>query len=272
MRALYTAASGMKAQQMNVDTISNNLANVNTTAYKKARVEFKDVLYQTIQKGVAPEDNGKPVSIQVGNGVMPSATLKSFAQGNVEATENPLDLLLDGVGFFAVKATNDQIFYTRDGSFKLGATEDGTLKLVTSEGYSVLDSGDNEIFVDVQDPTKVTISGDGVISYINSDGTTTSADAAIKVVDFMNRAGLDNKGMNLYVQTAASGEAISEEETDNAGMNVRSIIRQGFLETSNVQVVDEMVKLIVAQRSYEVNSKSVQAADEMLQMANSLRR
>lgn len=273
MRALYTAASGMMAQQMNVDVISNNLANVNTTAYKKDRVEFKDMLYETLQKGGVPEEGGKPTNIQVGHGVLPSATLKNFTMGNVDPTENPLDLLIDGEGFFSVRGLNNQTFYTRDGSFKLGATEDGSLKLVTSSGYSVLDLSDNEIIIDTKDPSKITIEQDGSISYMDSEGNITSVEQPIKLVRFLNRAGLESKGSNLYIQTAASGEPISEAEEDlEEGASTNSILRQGFLETSNVQVVEEMVKLIVAQRSYEVNSKSVQAADEMLSMANNLRR
>lgn len=273
MRALYTAASGMKAQQMNVDVISNNLANLNTTAFKKDRVEFEDMLYETIQKGTAPENNGKPVNVQVGHGVMPSATLKTFTMGNVETTENPLDLLIDGEGFFTVKGPNEQIYYTRDGSFKLGATADGELKLVTKDGYSVLDASDNEIIISAKDPSKIVIDQGGLISYTDSTGADTTSEQPLKVVKFLNRAGLESKGLNLYVQTDASGEAISEsEEETEEGTSGMSIIRQGFLETSNVQVVEEMVKLITAQRAYEVNSKSVQAADEMLGMANNLRR
>lgn len=272
MRALYTAASGMVAQQMNVDVISNNLSNVNTTAFKKDRVEFKDMLYETIQKGGSPENNGKPVNIQVGHGVMPSATLKTFTAGNAQATENPLDLFIEGDAFFVIKGINDQIYYTRDGSFKLGMNEEGTLNLVTSDGYKVLDAGDNEIIIDTKDSKNISIDGNGLIGYLDSTGTIVSAEQPIKLVKFLNPAGLESKGMNLYIETVASGEAVAESEEDSEESSESSIIRQGFLETSNVQIVEEMVKLIVAQRAYEINSKAVQASDEMLGMANSLRR
>lgn len=273
MRALYTAASGMIAQQMNVDAISNNLANVNTTSYKKSRVEFKDLFYETLQKAGSTEENGKPTNLQIGHGVMNVATQKLFNSGNPESTENPFDLFIEGEGFFTVKGPNDQIYYTRDGSFKLGTNEDGSLKLVNSEGYAVLDSSDNEVIIDAIEPSKVEISTDGIISYKDATGTKVSIEQPIKLVKFMNRAGLEAKGENLYVQTDASGEPISEsEETEEEGTSTKSLIRQGFLETSNVQVVEEMVKLIVAQRAYEMNSKAVQASDEMLSMANNLRR
>lgn len=271
MRALYTAASGMIAQQMNVDAISNNLANVNTTAYKKDRVEFKDMLYDVEQKGGKAEDNGKPVNIQIGHGVIPVATLKSFKNGNMEPTENPLDLFIDGQGFFEVKGPGEQKLYTRDGSFKLGTNEDGSLKLVTAEGYAVLDSSDNEIIIEAKDPSKLVINENGIISYKDATGETVTAEQPIKLVKFMNPSGLESKGMNFYAQTDASGEATAQSEDEEATEG-NNLLRQGFLETSNVQVVDEMVKLIIAQRAYEMNSKSVQAADEMLGMANNLRR
>ncbi|MFZ5968909.1 MAG: flagellar basal-body rod protein FlgG [Bacillota bacterium] len=263
MRALWTAASGMKAQQLNVDTISNNLANVNTTGYKKQRVEFKDLLYETLSRNTLSEGQGKPVNLEVGHGVMPMATLRSFTAGNLEQTNNDLDFAIDGDGFFVVRDENDNLFYTRDGSFKL-SVDDGAVNLVTSDGYFVqseggdIDFGDDVKEISVAENGAILVKREGEEEYEELD--------VLTLVRFANPAGLESLGNNLYKQTAASGEAIEAEDGD-AGR-----ILQNFLETSNVQVVEEMVKLITAQRAYEINSKSIQTADQMLEQANNLRR
>ena len=272
MKALNIAASGMMAQQLNVDTISNNIANVNTTAFKKSRMEFKDLLYDTMQKAGSAVNNGKPVPIQIGSGVMPSASYKFFTQGTMMQTDKPLDLYIEGEGLFEVKGADGQTYYTRDGSLQTSVTEDGKLKLVTQNGDSVMDAGDNEIFFDTSDPTSIDIGQDGRITYTDSTNTKTTTDQPIKLVRFANPAGLENKGMNLYTQTDASGEAVSESDDTGDETSPKSVLHSGFLETSNVEIVEEMTSLITAQRAYEINSKTVQAADEMLGMANSLRR
>lgn len=263
MRALWTAASGMKAQQLNIDTISNNLANVNTTGFKKHRVEFKDLLYEQLRRTDFSEGQGKPVNLEVGHGVMPSATVRSFTPGSFEQTHNDLDLAIDGDGFFVVRDQRDNLYFTRDGSFKL-SIEDGEARLVTSDGYFVQgDIGDVELGQNIAD---IFVTPDGVISVQRVDTGEIEEIGSLMLVKFPNPAGLESAGKNLYKETAASGEYIEAFEGD-AGE-----ILQGFLETSNVQIVEEMIKMITAQRAYEINSKSIQTADDMLQMANNLRR
>lgn len=270
MRALWTAASGMTSQQMNVDTISNNLSNVNTTAYKKERMEFKSLLYQTMKTANEDPAHTRPVNLQVGHGVRPIATARAFTQGNVTSTGSALDLAIDGQGFFAIQMGEDNIAYTKDGSFKLSVNEDGEQMLVTSEGYPLLDVSDTPINI----PEEVAISSlqidrDGNLSYINPEGDIEELDIRIDVVQFSNVQGLEAIGGNLFKRTPASGEPIKESEGD---VTVSSGLIQGFLERSNVSVADEMVDLIVAQRAYELNSKAIQTADDMLQNANNLKR
>ena len=265
MRALWSAASGMTSQQLNVDVISNNLANVNTTGYKKERVEFKDMLYETMDRAYILDNKGKPVNLQVGHGVTPVATVKNYATGNFEKTDNPLDLAIDGEGFFKVRGPQGDVVYARDGSFKVSVTDEGK-KLTTSDGYSVLDQDDEEIFIEGE-ISKFQVSGSGEISFVDDAGEIQSTGQSIGLVKFENRFGLESIGNNFYRSNGAVGESIPDGET-----GVRSVISQGFLEASNVQVVEEMVKLIVAQRAYEVNSKAIQSADEMLGQANNLKR
>lgn len=264
MRALWTAASGMKAQQLNIDTISNNLANVNTTSYKKQKVEFKDLLYVTLKKNDLTDGEGRPVNLQVGHGVMPVATTRLFTTGSLEHTEAPLDVAIEGEGFFVVEGPNSEFFYTRDGNFKLSVDGD-EMRLVTSDGYTVLSEFDDEIIFE-EGMKNINISEKGVITAENEDGEIEEI-STLKLVKFMNPEGLEATGKNLYKQTVASGEEIpmeGEERTSN--------LRQGYLETSNVQIVDEMVRMITAQRAYEISSKAIQASDDMLGIANNLRR
>lgn len=265
MRALWTAASGMQAQQFNVDVISNNLSNVNTTAFKKERVEFKDLLYETINRAYMLGTEGKPANLQVGHGTIPVATVKDFGTGNFEMTGNPLDFAIDGEGFFMVLGPTGEICYTRDGSFKISITDQGNM-LTTSEGYPVLDENGMEIYLDI-DASKLNVSTTGEMSYIDETGAPVYLDQIIGLVKFENRNGLESIGKNLYAQTSASGEPLLDSE-----IGTRSLINQSFLESSNVQVVEEMVKLIVAQRAYEINSKAIQSSDEMIAMANNLKR
>ncbi len=265
MRALWTAASGMTAQQLNVDVVSNNLANVNTTGYKKERVEFKDLLYETMDRAYMLDGKGKPVNLQVGHGTTAVATLKSFAKGNFEETKNPLDFAIDGEGFFMIMGPKGQILYTRDGSFKASVTEEGQ-KITTAEGYPVLDENGNEIVLNI-DISKLNAGPDGSLSYTDESGVAVDLGQRLGVVKFPNRAGLESVGGNFYMQNSASGLPAADWE-----LGERSVVTQGFIESSNVQVVEEMVKLIVAQRAYEINSKAIQAADEMLGQANNLKR
>ncbi len=264
MRALWTAASGMRSQQLNLDTIANNLANVNTTGYKRQKVEFKDLLYTTIRRTDLNDGIGNPTNLQVGHGVLPMATSRVFTNGNMEATENTFDLAIEGEGFFVVETPNGDFLYTRDGNFKLSVEMD-EMRLVTSDGYTVLSEFDDEI-VFMEGMQDVGISEMGIITAKNEDDEIEEI-ATIKLVKFINPEGLEAVGKNLYRATVASGEEIPMEEE-----NRTSTLRQGYLETSNVQIVDEMVRMITAQRAYEINSKTIQTADEMLGMANNLKR
>lgn len=264
IRSLHTAATGMKAQQLNMDTISNNLANVNTNGYKTQRAEFKDLLYATIKKTNLRDDLGSPVNLEVGHGVMPTATTRDFRNGSLTETQNPLDFAIDGEGFFSVVLPNDQVRYTRDGSFKLSVDGEEAM-LVTSEGYMVLSEDDDVILIE-NGMRDLTVDNMGYITATDEDGEIVEI-GRLKIVNFMNPAGLLSEGQNLYSTTVSSGEELllEAEEMD-------SKIIQGYLEASNVQVVEEMVKMITAQRAYEISSKTIQVSDEMLQMANNLRR
>ncbi|MDF2592922.1 MAG: flgG [Clostridia bacterium] len=263
MRALWTASTGMMAQQLNVDTISNNIANVNSIGYKKTRVEFKDLLYETMERGMVKDGKGKPVNLQVGHGVKVSATTKFFTAGNLDNTSNPYDVAIDGPGFFKVAGVNGEEMYTKDGSFKI-STDGEDMKLVTAEGYYV-QGVDGEINLG-SNVKEVLIDETGMITIKRTDDSYEEI-GKISISTFLNPAGLESVGKNLYKSSLASGDAFDATEDGSGGETL-----QGFLESSNVQVVEEMVKLIQAQRAYEINSKSIQTADEMLGMANNLRR
>ena len=262
MRALYSAAQGMKAQQLNLDTISNNLSNVNTTGFKKTRVEFKDLLYEQIKRSNFANDEGRPTAMEVGNGVALSATLRSFEGGSFTQTQNSYDLAIDGGGFFKIRDENNNMFYTRDGSFKTSVTTNGT-KLVNSEGHFV--QGENGDLLLGKDVTESAISKSGEVRVKRIDGTEESV-GIIQLIKFSNPAGLESKGGNLFAETSASGAATSPAD-GSAGS-----VLQGMLETSNVQVVEEMINLITAQRAYEMSSKVIQTADQMSELANNLKR
>lgn len=268
IRSLWTASSGMRAQQLNVDTISNNIANINTTSYKKERLEFKSLLYQTLEKAsLDASTNGKPVNLQVGLGVRPIATSRMFTMGSLQGTENPTDVALDGEGYFIVNKGNDEIAYTRDGSFKISSNGDVN-QLTTSEGYYILDTEGNPISMPSSTAIKdIVISSDGSIS-INGNGSTVNLDVKIGIVQFANPQGLKAVGGNLYENTIASGEPLLEEGSTLNKTN----LTQGYLEMSNVNIAEEMVNLIIAQRAYELNSKAITTVDEMLQQANNLKR
>ncbi|HLP16647.1 MAG TPA: flagellar basal-body rod protein FlgG [Bacteroidota bacterium] len=264
-RSLRTAATGMYAQQLNVDIISNNLANVNTTGFKKSRVEFQDLMYQTLKPSTVTEQGGgSPMApmmeIQVGNGTQTVATLKNFLQGDITPTSaDGLDVAIQGDGFFQLKRPDGTLAYTRDGSFKLSA--DGMI--VTSEGYIV----DPEIRISAN-TEKVIIGKDGSVDAIETGSAEPVKLGQIELARFVNPAGLRAIGSNMLVETTASGQPI----TGTAGSAGFGMTLQGHLEASNVDVVEEMVSMITAQRAYEVNSKTIKTVEDMLTMANNLKR
>lgn len=265
MRALWTASSGMKAMQFNVDTISNNLANVNTNAFKKERAEFEDLLYVTMERAYMMENQGRPVNLQVGHGVVAKSVSRDFTGGSLQQTENPLDFAVVGDAFFSILYADQNIYYTRDGSFKLSVTEDGNM-LTTSRGYPVLDENGEPIYFEFP-LEQMVVSEQGEVSYKDEEGFVIPTGQRIGLFKFNNPQGLESMGGNMYSENSASGFAVYDDEMGEA-----SILRQGYLESSNVQVVEEMVNLITAQRAYELNSKAITTADEMMSMANSLKR
>ncbi|KAA6514642.1 flagellar basal-body rod protein FlgG [Helicobacter pylori] len=261
LRSLYSATSGMLAQQMHIDTTSNNIANVNTTGFKKSRADFNDLFYQAMQYAGTNTSNTtlSPDGMEVGLGVRPSAITKMFSQGSPKETENNLDVAITGKGFFQVQLPDGTTAYTRSGNFKLD--EQGNL--VTSEGYLLIPQ-----ITLPEDTTQVNIGVDGTVSVTQGLQTTSNVIGQITLANFVNPAGLHSMGDNLFSITNASGDAIVGNP-DSQGLGK---LRQGFLELSNVRLVEEMTDLITAQRAYEANSKSIQTADSMLQTVNSLKR
>lgn len=269
IRGLYTAASGMTAQQLNVDTISNNIANVNTVGFKKESVNFKSLMYETMQGNSLEGETVKPAPMQVGHGVRLGSISRNYEVGSLMETGNPTDISINGKGFFAISNTEDTEAYTKDGSFRLSKTEDGTVALVSSDGHPILSTDDEPIIIDSSiSVNDLEISSTGNISYLDEDGTKIDV-ANLKIVQFANVEGLEGIGNNLYKATTASGEPLLELDSDGL---VKSELKTGFLEGSNVNIADEMVKLIVAQRSYELNSTTIKTVDTMMQQANELKR
>jgi flagellar basal-body rod protein FlgG len=263
IRSLWTAASGMNGQQFNIDTISNNLSNVNTTGFKKNRPDFESLLYQTIQSAGTPatEQTLRPTGVQVGHGVRVAATQKIHTQGSLQETGNPGDIAIQGEGFFRILRYDGSYAYTRDGSFKI----DSNGQLVTSNGYRLLPE---VTLPEGYLQNSLNISKDGRIT-VKVPGNELPVEVGqLQLYRFSNPAGLSAIGDNLYQQTAASGEAIG----GRPGFDGMGETMHKFLETSNVQVVDEMVNMIVAQRAYEMNSKAIQTSDQMLSIANNLKR
>jgi flagellar basal-body rod protein FlgG len=261
IRALFTAATGMTAQQLSIDTTANNLANVNTAGFKRSRVDFQDLLYQTPRVPGAPTAQGAeaPTGIQVGSGVRPASTQRIFSQGDFQQTDNPLDLVIEGDGFFQVLRGDGSSAYTRAGSFR----KDANGRLVNPDGFAL----QPEISIPAQ-ASSISIGTDGVVSVTLTGNGTQQQVGTIELARFVNPAGLNAIGRNLFVPTGASGTPL----TGAPGSQGFGTLSQGFVEMSNVKVVEEMVNLIVGQRAYEAGSKAVQSADEMLQLANNLRR
>ena len=257
-RSLFTGATGMEAQQLNLDVIANNIANVNTTSFKRSRTDFQDLLYQTIRAPGAVSAQGLevPSGIQIGHGVGVAAVTKLFLQGSFIETANALDVAIEGDGFFQITLPDGEIAYGRDGAFEL--SRDGII--VTPDGMPI----EPELTIP-EDAIDVAIGLDGTVSVTLSDGTTDEL-GQIELARFINPAGLLSQGRNLYRESEASGNPI----LSTAGEDGAGTLRQGFLEASNVSVVDEIVQLIITQRAFEVNSSVIQTSDEMLQVANNL--
>ncbi len=261
IRALWTAATGMEAQQLNMDVIANNLANINTTGFKKSRADFQDLLYQSTRAAGTTGAGGNevPTGIQVGLGTRTAAVQKIFTVGDLLHTGNELDLAIEGPGFFQVQQPGGDLAFTRAGSFK----KDGTGRLVTSDGYPVFP----EIVIP-ENATRVAILEDGTVAAFLDGDRAGSQVGTLELAMFSNPAGLHSLGRNLYTETPSSGAPTTGAPGD-IGLGT---LAQGFLEGSNVNIMEEMVNMIAGQRAYEVNSKAIKTADEMLQMTNNLTR
>ncbi|MDR2869905.1 MAG: flagellar basal-body rod protein FlgG [Deferribacteraceae bacterium] len=261
VRSLYTAATGMQSQQMNIDNISNNLSNVNNAGFKKGRILFEDLLYQELRAAGSTTATGTihPTGIQLGLGVMTAAIEKIHSQGSPKYTENPLDIMIQGDGFYQVELPDGSIGYTRVGSFKVDANGD----VVTPQGY--------RLFPNINMPENalsLNVTHDGIFSvYLPGEMDETEI-GQIEITRFINPAGLKTIGENIYIQTSSSGAP----QVNIPGQDGFGQLRQHFLEMSNVSVVEEMVDMITAQRAYEMDSKAIQTSDEMLQIANGLKR
>ncbi len=259
MRSLWTAASGMTSQTQNINVIANNLANVNTTGFKKSRPDFQDLMYQTVQNPGSPSTNAAqiPVGIQFGMGSRLAAVSKQFTPGDFQNTGGQLDMAIEGDGFFQIQLPDGSTAYTRAGAFKM----DSNGRIVTSDGYPLIP----EIVIP-NNSTKITIGTDGTVSAVQAGQTSASTVGNIQLASFTNPAGLSSMGRNLYQQTDASGNPT----TGTPGQTGLGTISQGFLEMSNVNVAEEMVNMIIGQRAYEANSKAITTSDQMLQTANNL--
>ncbi len=262
IRALYSAGSGMSAQQMNVDNIANNLANANTTGFKMRRAQFQDLLYQNfIQPGAAAgSQTVVPSGLQVGLGTRPASNEVIFSQGNFQSTDNPLDIVIQGKGFFQVRRPNGEVAYTRSGAFHVD--RDGNV--VTGEGNPL----EPQITIP-QQAQSITIAADGTVSYLQPGQNAAQIAGQIQLANFTNPAGMNSLGTSLFAPTDASGEPTIGTPGGQEGMGT---LLQGYLEQSNVSVVEEFINMIVSQRAYEANSKVVKAADEMYSQVNNLTR
>jgi flagellar basal-body rod protein FlgG len=260
IKALNTAATGMQAQQTNLDVLSNNLANISTNGFKKSRAEFEDLMYQTSKEpGQASGLNSiTPTGVQVGLGVKTGAVQKDFSMGSSIVTKNPFDIQIEGSGFFQIQTADGQVGYTRDGAFK------------RDPGGRLIDRNGNILQPEITIPADaagVDISSTGEVKIIQNLNDPPSVVGQIDIVNFVNPAGLRSIGKNLFVQTPASGQPV----TARPGLQGTGFLAQGQVEGSNVNIAEEMVNMITAQRAYETNSKAIQAADQMLQTTNNLR-
>ncbi len=259
-KVLHVAASGMQAQKLYIDVIANNLANVNTTGFKRSTLNFQDLLYEHVRQAGEPVEGAKsrPAGLELGNGTRAIATHRSFAQGAIVTTNNPLDVAIQGDGFFTVRLPDGRNAYTRDGALKISA--DGLL--VTSDGYIV----EPELTIP-EDAQQIVIRQDGQVEVLPFGETEFSQIGQIELVRFINPAGLSARGQNLFEETSASGTPFTGiPGTDGLGQ-----LAQGFLESSNVEIVEEMVAMIAAQRAFEINSKAIRTAEEMYDVENRLK-
>jgi flagellar basal-body rod protein FlgG len=259
IRSLWIAKTGLDAQQTQMDVISNNLANVSTSGFKRARAVFEDLLYQTVRQPGAQssEQTQLPSGLQIGTGVKPVATERVFTQGNLQQTGNSKDVAIQGNGFFQVLMPDGTTSYTRDGSFQ----SDANGQMVTASGYAV-----QPAITIPADTQSLTIARDGTVSVQQAGSTTPVTIGTLQLATFINPAGLQSLGENLYGETAASGTPSSNAP----GSNGAGVLNQGYVETSNVNVVEELVNMIQTQRAYEINSKAIQTSDEMLQRLTQL--
>jgi flagellar basal-body rod protein FlgG len=253
IRSLWISKTGLDAQQMQLDTITHNLANVGTNGYKRAHAQFEDLLYQNLRQAGAQEtqENVLPAGLQLGTGVRPVGTSRNFAQGNLNRTENPLDVAINGNGFLQVQMPDGTTSYTRDGALRVDAQG----QLVTANGYPIAPA-----IAVPPNAASLTIGADGVISAVVPGNAAPVQVGQLQTATFVNPAGLDPAGQNLFRETAASGAPT----VGAPGVNGHGTISQGFVETSNVNVVEELVSMIQTQRAYEINSKAIQTSDQML--------
>ena len=254
IRSLYIAKTGLEAQQTNLDVITNNLANVSTNGFKKSRAVFEDLLYQNVRQPGAQssQQTQLPSGLQIGTGVRTVATERIHTQGNPQQTGNAKDVMINGDGFFPVLLPDGTQAYTRDGSFQT----DNNGQLVTASGYVI-----QPPITVPNNAVSITVGRDGTVSVTTPGTTATTQIGSLQVANFINPAGLESRGENLYVETSASGTA----QANTPGTNGSGYLMQGFVETSNVNVVEEMVNMIETQRAYEINSKAITTSDQMLQ-------
>jgi len=259
IRSLYTGTTGMHGQQLNIDVIANNLANVTTTGFKKSKADFQDLLYQTMKVpgSQTSEDTESPTGILVGLGVKPAAVTKVFSQGDLILTENELDVAIEGSGFFQVELPSGDTGYTRAGAFK----RDSNGQLTTSDGYPISPA------ITIPDgATKISIGETGIISATIGDDSESTELGTLELAIFTNNGGLSAMGKNLFEETSASGTP----QTGTPGTDGYGTLLQTYLEGSNVNIVEELANMITTQRSYEINSKTIQTSDEMMQTTNNL--
>ncbi len=259
IRSLWTGTTGMHAQQLNIDVIANNLANVSTTGFKKSKTDFQDLLYQTMKVpgSQTSADTESPTGILVGLGVKPAAVTKVFTQGDLILTENELDIAIEGMGFLQVELPNGNTSYTRSGALK----RDSTGRLTNSDGFPILPA------ITIPDGSRqITISPTGIVSAVIGDDTESTELGTLELASFTNNAGLSAIGKNLFEETAASGTAA----TGTPGDDGYGTLLQTYLEGSNVNIVEELASMITTQRAYEINSKTIQTSDEMMQTTNNL--
>lgn len=259
MRSLWISKTGMEAQQMQLDHISNNLANVSTAGYKRTHAQFEDLIYQNLRQSGAPqtEQTTLPTGLQVGLGVRPVASSRTYTQGNMQQSDNSLDIAILGDGFFQIQRPDGTTAYTRDGQFKLDANG----LMVTNNGDTLLPG-----ITVPQNARQITIGQDGTVSAVVSGTAAPQTLGQLQLATFINPNGLEAQGQNLFIETASSGAP----QVGNPGTNAIGNVKQGYIETSNVNVVEELVQMITTQRAYELNSKAVQTSDQMLQRLSQL--